>query len=177
MEPTILALLLASGDAKRSVSNMKNKNIMSKRNWTIRKAVVSDAEALAECMHASYLVYTPRLGDKTLPPMRVDYKEEIRTYPVWMAEFDGKLVGGLILMPEEDYMTIANVAVHPQFQGNGLGRGLMEFGETEAKKRGYSELCLTTHILLTENISLYLHLGWSETDRDEYRVYMRKIIK
>jgi predicted N-acetyltransferase YhbS len=50
------------------------------------------------------------------------------------------LVGGLILMPEEDHMTIANVAVHPRFQGNGLGRGLMEFGEAEAKKQGYSEL-------------------------------------
>ena len=156
---------------------MKNKNIMSKRSWTIRKAVVSDAEVLAESMHASYLVYTSRLGGKTLPPMIVDYKEEIRTYPVWVAEFDGKLIGGLILMPEEDYMTIANVAVHPQFQGNGLGRGLMEFGEAEAKKQGYSELRLATHILLAENISLYVHLGWSETDRDEYRVYMRKIIK
>jgi N-acetylglutamate synthase-like GNAT family acetyltransferase len=150
---------------------------MSKRSWTIRKAVVSDSEVLAECMHASYLIYTSRLGGKTLPPMRVDYKEEIRTTPAWIAEFDGMLVGGLILMPEEDYMTIANVAVHPQFQWKGLCRGLMEFGEAEAKRQGYSELRLATHILLTENISLYLHLGWSETDRDEYRVYMRKIIK
>ena len=150
---------------------------MSKRSWTIRKAVVSDAEILAECMHASYLIYTARLGGKTLPPMRVDYKEEIRTSPVWIAESDGMLVGGLILMPEEDHMTIANVAVRPRFQGNGLGRGLMEFGEAEAKKQRYSELRLATHILLTENISLYVYLGWSETDRDEYRVYMRKVIK
>ena len=156
---------------------MKNENIMPMRSWTIRKAMVSDAEALAECMHASYMTYASRLDGKTLPPMRVDYKEEIRTSPVWIAESDGILVGGLVLMPEKDYMTIANVAVHPQFQGKGLGRGLMEFGEAEAKKQGYSELHLVTHILLTENISLYIHLGWSETDRDEFRVYMRKIIK
>lgn len=149
---------------------------MPKRSWTIRKAGVSDAEALAECMHAAYMIYTSRLGGKTLPPMTVDYEEEIRSYPVWVAESDGTLVGGLILMPEDDYMTIANVAVHPQFQGHGLGRGLMALGEAEAKRQGYSELRLATHALLTENLSLYSHLGWSETGRDEYRVYMRKTI-
>ena len=53
----------------------------------------------------------------------------------------------------------------------------MEFGEAEAKKHGYSELRLATHILLTDNISLYVHLGWSEKDRDEYRVYMRNVSK
>ena len=39
----------------------------------------------------------------------------------------------VILMPEDKHMTIANVAVHPLFQGNGLGRGLMKFGEEEAR--------------------------------------------
>jgi len=41
---------------------------MPKRSWTIRKAMVSDAEALAECMHAAYMIYTSRLDGKTLPP-------------------------------------------------------------------------------------------------------------
>ena len=117
---------------------------MSKRSWTIRKASVSDADALAECMYAAYMIYTPWLSGKALPPMTVDYEKEIRSCPVWVAESDGTLVGGLILMLEDDYMTIANVAVHPQFQGNGLGRGLMELGEAEAKRQGYSELRLAT---------------------------------
>ena len=149
---------------------------MNKKNWILRKAVISDAQSLAECMHAAYTAYTSRLGGKTLPPMTVDYEEEIRSYPVWVAESDDTLVGGLILMPEETYMTVANVAVHPQFQGNGLGRGLMEFGEAEAKRQGYSEMHLATHVLLTENVSLYSHFGWSEMDRDENRVYMKKNI-
>jgi N-acetylglutamate synthase-like GNAT family acetyltransferase len=150
--------------------------MMSKKSWTIRKAVMSDAEPLNECMQAAYKIYTSRLGGKTLPPMMVDYEEEIRSFPVWVAESDGSLVGGLILMPEAEHMTIANIAVHPQFQGNGLGRGLMKFGETKAKQKGYSELCLATHTLLTENLSLYFYLGWSETGRDESRVYMEKNI-
>jgi N-acetylglutamate synthase-like GNAT family acetyltransferase len=106
----------------------------------------------------------------------MDYEEEIRSYPVWVAESDGILVGGLILMPEADHMTIANVAVHPNFQGNGLGRSFMAIGEAEAKRQGFTELRIATHVLLTENISLYTHLRWSETGRDEYRVYLRKKI-
>ena len=71
-------------------------------------------------------------------------------------------------------MAVANVAVHPKFQGNGLGRALMVFGANEAQRQGYSELRLATHVLLTENISLYSHLGWSEIGRDEDRVYLKK---
>jgi len=149
---------------------------MSKKSWAIRKAVLSGAEPLKECMQAAYKMYARRLNGRTLPPMEVDYREEIQSYPVWIAESDDSLVGGLILMPEDGHMTIANIAVHPHFQGNGLGRGLMEFGEVEAKQKGYSELHLATHILLTENLSLYSHLEWSETGRDEFRVYMKKSI-
>lgn len=149
---------------------------MIKKRWTIRKAAISDAKSLSECMQAAYEIYTPRLGGKSLPPMIVDYEEEIRSYSVWVAESEYKLVGGLILMPEDGHMTVANIAVHPQFQGNGLGRGLMEFAEAAAQTKGYSELHLATHVLLTENLSLYSHLGWLEVGRDESRIYMRKRI-
>ena len=125
-------------------------------------------------MHAAYAVYGARLDGRLLPPMNVDYSEEIRSYPVWVAESEGSLVGGLILTFEEDWMAVANVAVHPKFQGNGLGRALMVFGANEAQRQGYSELRLATHVLLTENISLYSHLGWSEIGRDEDRVYLKK---
>jgi len=149
---------------------------MPKTNWTIRKAEDSDAQALDDCMHAAYQTYASRLNGKTLPPMHVDYIEEIRSYPVWVAESNGTVAGGLILMPEDNYMTIANIGVNPDYQGKGLGRGLMEYAEGEALKQGYSELRLATHIALIENLSLYTHLGWSEIDRDESRVYMRKVI-
>ncbi len=150
---------------------------MPKKKWTIRKAVNSDAPALTACMQAAYAIYTPRLGNKNLPPLVVNYTDEIRDYPVYVAESDGVLVGGLILMPEEKYMTIANVAVHPNYHGKGFGRSLMKFGEKEALRWGYSQLRLATHVLLTENIALYSYLGWAQTGRDEERIYMSKTLQ
>jgi N-acetylglutamate synthase-like GNAT family acetyltransferase len=144
------------------------------KKWVIRKALVADAKALSDCMHAAYATYTSRLDGQPLPPLTVSYEEEIRNFPVWIAESEGKLVGGLILQEDDKGIPIANVAVSPDFQGYGLGRGLLNYGEAEARRLGYKEIHLATHILLTENHSLYRHLGWTESNRDEVRVYMKK---
>ena len=127
-------------------------------------------------MHQAYAAYASRIPGGRLPPMDADYEEEIATFPTWVAESKGEVVGGLILVAESNHMTIANIAVRPDFQGRGLGRRLMNLAETEARGVGFSELRLATHVLLTENISYYLHLGWSESRRDETRVYMTKRI-
>ena len=150
---------------------------MISNKWKIRKAEKEDANNLKNCMIMAYTEYLDRFDGNRLPPMDVDYEEEINSYPVWVAESELEIVGGLILMIEDNFITIANIAVRPDFQSNGLGRGLMEFAESEAKNRGYSETRLATHVLLTENVSYYLKLGWTEINRDETRVYMKKIIK
>lgn len=142
----------------------------------IRKASLEDAHGLQECMELAYATYQDRMQGKRLPPMDIDYAIEIRDYPTWIAEHKEKIVGGLILMFEKDYASLANVAVHPEFQGQGIGSTLMKFAEISAKEKNYSQLRLATHLLLTENISLYLNLGWKETGRDGTRVYMQKYI-
>ena len=116
------------------------------------------------------------VGGVILPPMDVDYLSEINNYPTWVVESDGSVLGGLILIFENDQVSIANIAVDPRFQGQGIGGALMRFAELKAKENSFSELHLATHVLLTENISLYQHLGWKETGRDESRIFMTKRI-
>ncbi|WP_157950200.1 GNAT family N-acetyltransferase [Vallitalea okinawensis] len=149
---------------------------MNRKTWSIREAIIGDAKNLKNCMDMAYSKYLNRLKGKRLPPMDVDYAEEIGSFPVWVAELDKEIVGGLILTFEDGYTTISNVAVRPDFQGRGLGRGLMDFAESEASRRGYLEIRLATHVLLIENISFYLKLGWIEFGRDDTRVYMKKNI-
>ncbi len=144
--------------------------------WDIRKATLDDAASLQRLMEAAYSTYEERMGGNRLPPMDVDYAAEIRDYPTWVAEANGVIAGGLIMLFEDGFATIANIAVHPDFQGQGVGGGLMSFAEQMAKERSYTELRLGTHVLLTENVSLYKHLGWSEIERDTVRVYLRKEI-
>ena len=147
-----------------------------KRQWHIREARPEDSEGLQICMESAYAGYQERMGGKRLPPMDLDYSMEIKKFPVWVAECDACVVGGLIMVFENDHAILANIAVHAEFQGLGIGGGLMKFAETNAKDNNYSELRLATHVLLNENLSLYRHLGWTEIGRDETRVTMRKQI-
>ncbi len=142
----------------------------------IRKAVIKDSAGLQQCMELAYSTYLDRMNGKPLPPMEVNYSEEIEQYPTWVIDCDGKIAGGIIIIYEEKSLSIANVSVHPDFQGRGFGSILLNFAGEHAKENNYKEMRLATHVLLTENISLYRHLGWEEYDRDNVRVYMKKVI-
>ena len=127
-------------------------------------------------MELAYATYQGRMGGKRLPPMDVDYFSEIQNYPTWVVESNGLILGGLIMVFEENQASIANVAVDPGAQGKGIGKALMGFAESQARKKGLSELHLATHMLLSENISLYKHLGWEITDEDDTKVFMKKML-
>jgi len=146
------------------------------KEFTIRQATVADAESLQECMVAAYSIYLENLKEISLPPLEVDYASEILNYPTWVAEREGKIVGGLIVTFEESCAVISNIAVHPAAQGIGLGRALLEFAEQQAREKQYTQMRLATHVLLAENVSLYQHLGWSVVDRDSVRISMEKQI-
>ena len=87
-------------------------------------------------------------------------------------------MGRLVLIRQADGLLLDNVAVHPDHQGRGFGRRLIDFAEADARRQGYEALDLYTHELMTENIGMYRALGYAETGRRiEHgypRVYMRK---
>jgi len=142
----------------------------------IREATAEDSDSLKDCMESAYAMYQARMGGVRLPPMDVDYSTEIKNYPTWVVESEGNILGGLIMVLENDHAAIANIAVNPRFQGQGIGGALIRFAESQARENSFSELRLTTHVLLEENIRLYRHLGWKETGRNETRVFMKKEI-
>ena len=126
---------------------------------TVRPATMDDAEALHDCMVSAYTPYRDRFGAGRVPPLEVDYAAEIERFPTWIVECDGEIAGGLIMTFEPDHAVVSNVAVHPRFQGRGLGGMLMRFAEETARERRLFELRLTTHVALTANVSLYLPPG------------------
>ena len=142
--------------------------------WTVRRAEPGDAPALAACIDAAYARYAARISD--LPPVSEGIAEEIAQHQVWVAEIDGVIVGGLVLVAFEGFMQLANVAVHPDHTGAGLGRELISLAESEALAHGYRELRLTTHVEMPESIALYRHLGWEKAGEDGNKVFMAKAL-
>jgi GNAT superfamily N-acetyltransferase len=142
--------------------------------WRIRRANVRDSGGFSECIDAAYSVYASRIVD--LPAVSEGISDDIEKDRVWIAEIGPKIVGGIVLIPEDDFLLLANVAVRPECSGLGLGRALMGLAEAECRKLGLNELRLRTHVSIPENVSLYEHLGWQETGKSGTKVHMRKTL-
>jgi len=148
---------------------------LNPENLLIRPALLTDADALASCIDAAYAKYAKRISD--LPPVSDGCAEGITSDQVWVAERGNEVIAGLFLVPQDGVMKLANLAVHPNHSGKGIGRKLIELSETEAKRQGFYEMRLNTHVDMPENIQLYLHLGWVETSRRENTVSMKKRLR
>ena len=148
---------------------------MTTRNPIIRPAQLADANALAACIDAAYAQYAERISD--LPSVSDGCAEDIANNQVWIAAQSGKVIAGLVLVADEGFMKLANLAVHPDHAGMGLGRKLIKLSEDEAKRHGYSEMRLNTHVDMPENVWLYKHMGWAEVSRSGNTVSMKKHLK
>jgi len=143
-----------------------------------RLAKPGDLSEIEEVVTASYEKYLTRM-DRPPAPMERDYAEAIENRGIWVV---GDPVRGLIslITKPEAVLLIENVAVHPSIQGSGRGRQLMDFAEVVATDRGLDRLALFTNEAMTENFTLYKHLGFFEVARrteDGYRrIYMEKIL-
>ena len=108
-----------------------------------------------------------------------DYAELIHRHKVFVLT-EGDIIGVLVLIETEQSLLLDNVAVHPDYQGRGLGRKLIELAAAEALRLGFSSIILYTNVQMTENINLYKKLGFVETERKQEkgyeRVYMRKLL-
>jgi GNAT superfamily N-acetyltransferase len=145
----------------------------------IRLARSEDAAVVAAIVHAAYVVYLPRIGQKP-GPMHDDYDELVAEGRVYLLEDGAQIEGLVVLIPEDETMLLDNVAVRPEAQGKGYGNRLIAFAEEQARAAGYNSIRLFTHELMTENQARYKYLGFAETHRGEERglkrVYMTKAL-
>jgi len=140
------------------------------RQYRIRKAVIEDGKIINQIMTKAYSVYDKSLN---LPPLFADYEKEVKEYPSWVLEVENKIIASLFMYFDQDAY-INNIAVDPDYKGQGYGRILMDYAEKVALERDYHYLLLATHIKLSNNIIYYNKLGYEEIERDENKVYFRK---
>ena len=144
----------------------------------IRAAAPQDAAAVEAIVREAYSIYIDRIG-RPPGPMLDDYPALVAAGVVSVLETpEGVIAAIIVLLPKPDHLLLDNIAVRRASQGQGLGRRLIAFAETEARRLGYREIRLYTHETMTENVALYTRLGFIETGRGHEsgydRVFMRK---
>lgn len=143
----------------------------------IRIACPRDVATIVAIVRDAYTPYIARIGREP-GPMLADYEALVRDGHVQVLEEGGTVVAILVLLPADDHLLLDNIAVAPASHGRGHGGRLVAQAEAEARRLGFAELRLYTHVLMTENIAIYTRLGFTETHRVTEkgfaRVYMRK---
>ena len=134
----------------------------------IRPATADDAPGLTACIDAAYAPYVAMGLD--LPPVSEGIAADIRDHHVWVAKQSDQIVGGVVLVLG-DAAHLANLAVHPDAGGQGLGQALIATATNAARAAGYDRLYLATHHKMTGTQAFYRRLGWAEAGRDGNKVY------
>lgn len=152
---------------------------MSDQGLNFRTAGASDVPAVRSLTHAAYAKWVPLLGREPLP-MTTDYDVAVLAHRIDLAYASDQFVGLIEMVLEREHVTIENVAVHPDHQGQGFGRALLLHAETVARAKNRPEIKLYTNSLFIANISLYLMSGYKIDRHEPFRggtmVHMSKSI-
>jgi ribosomal-protein-alanine N-acetyltransferase len=83
----------------------------------------------------------------------------------WVAEVEGRLVGSLTFWDVVGEGEIANVAVHPDFWRQGIGRRLVQAALTQAAELGQKRVMLEVRQSNLAAQALYFSFGFMEDGR------------
>ncbi len=86
--------------------------------------------------------------------------------------YENKIVGYQISTRTSFGVHLARLAIHPQHQGNGLGRGLVDHLIRESHLAGQDRITVNTQSSNKTSLALYHKLGFTPTG-EEYPVYTR----
>jgi len=143
----------------------------------IRGASADDVARIRAIARAAYAKYVPRIGHEPAP-MAADYDAEVAAHHIVVIEVTGNVDGYMVAWPEADAYFIDNIGVDPSRQGVGLGRRLLAHAAAEAERLHLPALRLYTNVAMVENLSMYAHLGFVETQRVTEkgfnRIYLRR---
>ena len=88
---------------------------------------------------------------------------------VWVAEFDGRVVGSAVLKPNQpgqgSHVAHAAFMVDPAAAGQGIGRALAEHILGRARQLGYLAMQFNAVVADNPAVGLWLSLGFAEIGR------------
>ena len=83
-------------------------------------------------------------------------------YHCWVVEIDGKIIGYGVVMIAASESHILNLCIHPNYQGKGYGRVLLQFLIAHSQKAGADMVLLEVRQSNKAAISLYDSSGFHE---------------
>jgi ribosomal protein S18 acetylase RimI-like enzyme len=138
--------------------------------FSIRRATNADAQGILDCLRVAFepyrASYTPEaFADTVLTPATVHQRLAAMTLFVAVSE-SGEVVGTIgcnLISPDEGH--IRGMAVHPDWQGSGVAKRLLEAVESELRQRACARISLDTMEPLQRAIRFYEKNGYRSSGK------------
>ena len=144
----------------------------------IRRATTTDIDAILELTKAcaNEMISNGIFQWNENYPNRSAFEKDVNRNELFVLELENSSVGCMVISSHMDevYLPIewltANknnvyihrLAVHPKYQGKGLARKLMDFAESESKKKHVTSIRLDTYSLNERNQKFYESRGYKK---------------
>ena len=152
---------------------------MTERGFTVEQVGAEDAPALAELHYLSHTTsFAAFASPEWVASRRLDdYRRQwsdffARQAPgsrAWAVRIEGRLAGMVKVAPEPEpgLAQLTSMHVHPDFQGRGIGRALLETAVEFMKGAGYQRAILGVIQANDKARGLYESGGWQVLERRE----------
>ena len=117
-----------------------------------------DVHRLTQLAFAPHAALDPPSGAVKETVERV--REDLGAGGGAIAELNGDLVGCLRWLSDGHQMRVRRLAVVPSRQRRGVGRALMVWAESEARRRGHEAVFVGVRVALRGNLAFYRGLGY-----------------
>ncbi|KOY84078.1 GNAT family N-acetyltransferase [Lysinibacillus macroides] len=116
-------------------------------------------------------IYSEAFGD--LPEESVEliaFNTSTTGRELWVAYRDGEIVGTVTTAQESEIQWVTALAVHPHYEGQGIGTALLAFSKDYASKIGAKFVMLDVEIDNIKALSVYEKAGFMKAQQIDYYV-------
>lgn len=150
---------------------------------TIRTATPNDYSAVRDLTYASYVA----AGHvDTADPYVAELTDiSSRAKQLYVAEIDGQVAGSVTIAPpdsslievaEPGELEFRMLAVHPGFQGRGIGRALVQYVLDYARTNQLTSVAITTMASMTTAQAMYTAMGFQRAPHRDWTLYTAGIV-
>lgn len=141
-----------------------------------------DAGEVLTLQRAAFVSEAQIYGSVDMPPLTQTLEAvqaELADCYGWTARVGARIVGALRGRIDGDLLLVGRIAIAPDMQGEGIGRGLLDVAERES---GAAQAELFTGSLSEANIRLYESCGYRVSERvpqgdGTEQIFMRKDLR